>query len=226
MEKYPIHQSGKEAYYAGDLIFTSVKPCKHNHIPSIRKIVLNKPDIITSRCMTCLNETRNKYADAPDGPQKIKKAKTEYKARNKHTANLWREKLRVTDPYRQQLISIKIRCMKNNIPFDLDTAYMHSIEPENMICPITGWIMVRGINGSDRRNWISVDRLIPSKGYVKGNVALISNYANLLKRDCIDLSFFTNIITYIQTNTDAEELMINNNIIKKDNAELYSKKTL
>jgi len=49
-------------------------------------------------------------------------------------------------------------------------------------CPVLDIEMKVG-RGRLPRNSPSLDRINPSKGYVKGNVAVISNRANILKKD-------------------------------------------
>ena len=44
----------------------------------------------------------------------------------------------------------------------------------------------------------SFDRIDPRKGYVKGNVAIISNRANRLKCDCIDPGELRAVAAYIE----------------------------
>jgi hypothetical protein len=73
--------------------------------------------------------------------------------------------------------AIKFKCTKNGIPFDLDVEYLVSIYPKDGKCPVFGTPLIIG----DKINCPSIDRIIPSKGYKKGNVRIISNTANTLK---------------------------------------------
>lgn len=57
-------------------------------------------------------------------------------------------------------------------------------------CPVFGTLLVSNLGSglgrgaqSANPNAPALDRIIPSKGYVKGNVAVISQRANVLKRD-------------------------------------------
>lgn len=56
-------------------------------------------------------------------------------------------------------------------------------------CPILGTPLVLG-QGLGAKDGPSVDRIDPSKGYVVGNVRVISNWANLLRGDCTDPDVF------------------------------------
>jgi DNA repair exonuclease SbcCD ATPase subunit len=76
------------------------------------------------------------------------------------------------------------RAKKNNIPFNLTEDYLKSIYPSDMICPVLGFEMSVGLdeNGSSETS-PSLDRIIPEKGYVQGNVVVVSMRANTIKRD-------------------------------------------
>lgn len=73
----------------------------------------------------------------------------------------------------------KGRATKNNIPFTITREYVESITPA--ICPVLGIALQRGAENRD--NSPSLDRIIPSLGYVEGNVVVVSNRANRLKGD-------------------------------------------
>lgn len=70
------------------------------------------------------------------------------------------------------------RAEDRGIPFDLDLSDM--IIPS--VCPVLGIVIVCS-GGRPRPDSPSVDRMIPSLGYVRGNVRIISNRANTLKSD-------------------------------------------
>lgn len=79
--------------------------------------------------------------------------------------------------------SKKSLCKKRNIPFDLSIDYAIEIFPKDNLCPVFGSKMNWGGEGSDNQDSPSIDRIIPSKGYVKGNVVWMSFRANSIKRD-------------------------------------------
>ena len=78
--------------------------------------------------------------------------------------------------------AVRFRARKAGIPFDLDLSDLDV--PEH--CPVLG-IKLKGWGENEftsyRDDSPSIDRLVPSVGYVKGNVNIISNRANLLKKD-------------------------------------------
>jgi hypothetical protein len=74
--------------------------------------------------------------------------------------------------------NIKSRCKRLNREFSIDLEDI--IIPEK--CPVFGFELKR----EDKQTWMSapsVDRIDSSKGYIKGNVTVVSRRANILKRD-------------------------------------------
>ncbi len=81
-----------------------------------------------------------------------------------------------THPMTNTIYQIKNRAKRNGIPFDL------CVEDLNIpqYCPYLG---IPIIKDGPRKNWPSVDRIIPALGYVASNVEIISYQANKMKND-------------------------------------------
>lgn len=75
------------------------------------------------------------------------------------------------------LALIKRRAIKANIAFDLTVKDVGKIPA---VCPVFGIPLTRG-NKYSHSNSPTLDRVDPTKGYTKGNVAWISNLANGMK---------------------------------------------
>ena len=73
----------------------------------------------------------------------------------------------------------KERARKRGIPFALDLEDV--VIPD--VCPALGIPLVVNGEGAPGDDSPSLDRIIPSKGYVKGNVQVISQKANRIKSD-------------------------------------------
>jgi hypothetical protein len=91
---------------------------------------------------------------------------------------------RRSDPHSKMFSAAKTRAKQLEVPFDLTIADLPII-PE--YCPILGIKIempayTEGI-GRASHGSPSLDRIRPEKGYVKGNIRIISNRANTLKRD-------------------------------------------
>lgn len=88
----------------------------------------------------------------------------------------WRDRNRSHE--RDLLYSAKQRARLKNLPFDLE---LEDIQiPER--CPIFG-IPLESSGGLSNPNLATLDRLVPEKGYVRGNVWVISWRANRMKGD-------------------------------------------
>lgn len=75
------------------------------------------------------------------------------------------------------------RAKDYNLDFDIDVDYLLSIYPEDNLCPVLEIEMSfrnEGITGPVN-NSPSLDRIVPSLGYVKGNVIFVSTLANQIK---------------------------------------------
>jgi hypothetical protein len=89
----------------------------------------------------------------------------------------WYDDRRKNRPAQLMLYWIRARAKKRKIPFDLVESDI--IIPS--VCPVLGIPMKMGKKNSN--NSPSLDRRIPLLGYVRGNISVISNRANTLKRD-------------------------------------------
>lgn len=73
----------------------------------------------------------------------------------------------------------RTRSSNCNLPFDLDIEHLCSIYPSDGICPALG-IALSWFGGRTEGS-PSLDRIKPNNGYIKGNVAIISDLANRIK---------------------------------------------
>jgi hypothetical protein len=125
--------------------------------------------------------TKRREAYKRDGGKR-KRLNKEWKDANRlKVRDREREYMRVKagtgEGYRRLWLSnCKYRAKQKGVPFNLT---LEDIEFTD-ICPILGIPMVMRA-GSFHDNSPSIDRIIPAKGYVKGNVRMISYRANRLK---------------------------------------------
>ena len=90
------------------------------------------------------------------------------------------------NPIPQMLSNAKIRAKQKGVDFNLTSKYLKKIFPKNNKCPITGLNFQFGYKDKEKinkNNSPSLDRIIPSKGYVEGNVMVISDLMNRMKQD-------------------------------------------
>lgn len=101
--------------------------------------------------------------------------------RNKHRQRLIQSQIdyRVQHPERQILRSTKHQAKKIGVEFNLTIEDI--VIPE--YCPYMG-VKITYIYGNGKQQYNpSIDRIDPTKGYIKGNVQMISYLANRMKQD-------------------------------------------
>ena len=106
---------------------------------------------------------------------KLRDNHKEYYQKNKERLLKNSERYKDRHPCRSLLSSIKCRCKRDNIPFNLEEADI--VIPD--ACPLLG--IKLEFRSGNWENSPSIDRIIPSLGYVKGNVWIISMRANRIK---------------------------------------------
>lgn len=85
-------------------------------------------------------------------------------------------------PERAMLMSAKDSAKRKGLAFNIDLSDIYIPD----VCPVLGIPLKKVGRGASLSEWYgrpSLDRIDSSKGYVKGNVAVISLKANILKRD-------------------------------------------
>lgn len=88
----------------------------------------------------------------------------------------------------------KWRAKRDNLEFDIA---IEDIElPE--FCPILGHKLQLSTLGKEARASYSLDRIHNDKGYIKGNIAVISKEANATKSS-YDLNIFLKFVAYLST---------------------------
>jgi hypothetical protein len=90
------------------------------------------------------------------------------------------------NPIPQMLSNAKIRAKNKNIPFEIDSFYLKEIFPKDNMCPVLKVKFEYGYTSKTKINKSyapSLDRIIPSKGYVRGNCIIVSDIVNRIKQD-------------------------------------------
>jgi hypothetical protein len=81
------------------------------------------------------------------------------------------------NPIKKFLYDAKRRALKKGLPFEVDISDV----PIPKLCPVFGVPLT--YTEGDKSYSPSIDCVVPALGYVKGNVAVISNRANRIKND-------------------------------------------
>lgn len=126
-------------------------------------------------------------------PEEVKRRRDEWYA--KHGAAYhreWAAKKRVSDPV--LFIWRNARNRAKELGREFEIRRDHIVIPE--FCPVLGIKIQKG-NGPFQPNSPSLDRIDSSRGYIPGNVEVISWRANMLKRDGT-LDEFERIVAYMR----------------------------
>lgn len=135
----------------------------------------------SARASRAGKDTYKKYIESmtPERRAEFHERRAAYRENNREVT---RQKMR--DYYQKNAdfavwTNLKTKAKKLGIPFD--------IEPEDIrapeFCPVLGIKLGRGREHQQLGTSPSVDRLEPSKGYVKGNVIVVSYRVNRIKND-------------------------------------------
>lgn len=121
------------------------------------------------------NERARKWRK--DNPEKYKQHQKKY--RDAHPQQLlqrvknWRYK----NPEKAMLQRVRARARRKQYEFNLEISDI--LIPS--ICPILGLSIDKIVTGTPRNDSPSLDRIDNTKGYIKGNVMVISHKANVMK---------------------------------------------
>lgn len=120
------------------------------------------------------NAYKSEWAKA--NPGKIKAAKAKWVAANPGYAREWRRKYRT----RYMLKNIRERAKQLGRPFGLTEDMIAGMLAETTVCPVLGIPLVHA-SGRAQDDSASIDCFYPERGYVPGNVFVISWRANMIK---------------------------------------------
>lgn len=166
------------------------KPCKNC------KTTLKR--VSTCSCVNCNTINQKKWNDAfwkriQDSGQTLQHSRKNsihrkrYYDNNKHILKerLLKKKSMLDDFYVASLLRIiKSRCKKTGVAFDLQNEDITI----PTVCPVLGIPLEYG--STNRDNSPSIDRIIPSKGYIPENVIVVSKRANKIKNDATSHELF------------------------------------
>jgi hypothetical protein len=118
---------------------------------------------LASYCRPCANALQQAALCVPGARERLNKL-----ARRRHQAG----------PAKELWRAAKARAKRKGLPFTITVADVQVPE----LCPVFG-VPLRVGTRQKMAHAPSIDRLIPSLGYVPGNIKAISNRANTLRRD-------------------------------------------
>lgn len=132
-------------------------------------------------CKECKIKTDSERRSRDIESSRAKERAQYYKNRDKEIAakKRYRKNLKEANYFKHFIMNKKKSMMRADITWDLDERYLRELFTG--VCPVFGCAIHAGGAKDDCK--AELDRLIPSKGYVRGNVRWISSRANRLKSD-------------------------------------------
>lgn len=176
--KAQAREAGLSRYFTGN-------PCKKGHTAERRTS--------DGGCVAC--SRLKSAAQAKKWPEKAKRyAKVSYlRHRTKQSARV--KVLYRKDPAPWLFRNARRRAISKSVPFHITLEYVRSIWPKDNKCPVLG---IEFCVGDHARASAAIDRRIPDRGYVPGNVEIICCLANRLKSDVTDPLVFESIARWLR----------------------------
>lgn len=99
--------------------------------------------------------------------------------RNREKHKISCQEWELNNKHSRTLIGAKSRAKKKNIEFDICKKDIEWVT----VCPVFGVPLEYGTGFGPKPFSPSLDRIDSSKGYIKGNVQILSNKANIMKHN-------------------------------------------
>lgn len=173
MPNFPA--SRKEAAANGGSKYFTNKPCSRGHI-SYRYVA-------SGMCAACASEKAKKSWAAGERTTSKNRTRSVKQWNDSEKARTAKKQWKDKNPKRAWATSVvggaKLRASLKGIVFDLTSKYVESITPDR--CPVFNEPFLFVGNKVMQPFSATLDRLDPAKGYVQGNVVVISMKANSIK---------------------------------------------
>jgi hypothetical protein len=122
----------------------------------------------------------------PEKVKKLNQAAIKSYNKNKQSRIANQKDKHQSSPWKTMYQTAKRKAMEQSLNFNITPEYLESLYPKDNKCPITRLNFEFGYTNKEKinkNNSPSLDRIIPSKGYVIGNVMIISDLMNRMKQD-------------------------------------------
>lgn len=175
-------KTGTEARKAGAHKYFTGLECKFGHISP--RYAHN------GQCVQCGKIAGRKARDTPEG--KIYEREYYKRIRSERVEQI-------------MLNSAKGRARKRNIPCSINSEDILNVWPTDGLCPILGIELKHNYDGTggNKPDSPSLDCIRPALGYIPGNIAIISQKANMLKGNEINPEIFKKIAAWLELNINS-----------------------
>jgi len=133
---------------------------------------------------------RDFYARHPERCQ-------EYREKNRVQINARTREYYSAHPEVMLFKGARKRAKERGLPFAIVVEDILNVIPVDGLCPITRMPFKKG-DGKVGPASMTLDRIVPDLGYVRGNIAVISHLANTIKQCCTDPDVFVRVAEYVR----------------------------
>lgn len=152
---------GRKRYFTG-------KECHKGH---------TSPRLVSNFACVACHDLKNRRWWTAHPEKRNAKARKYYEA-HKASVRAWFRRWRRTNYTRVMLVTARKRALRDGVPFSICEADVDI----PLRCPVLGRKLQK--EGARGGPWSpTLDKFIPKRGYVKGNISVISHRANRLKSD-------------------------------------------
>lgn len=132
-------------------------------------------------CKQCKQKAEAERRSKDGEAVRAKERERYHKNRDKELAAMkrYRSNLKESNYFKFFIMNKKKAMLRAGVPWDLDETYLRELFTG--VCPVFGYEI--HVGGAKDDHKAELDHLVPSKGYIKGNVRWISSRANRLKSD-------------------------------------------
>lgn len=198
-----------EARKRGANIYFTREPCVHGHV--VYRKVRNGA---CAKCQSLLSAGRiRQMRDADPEGFSARRAVVNAKWNASEKGLSAKQKWKLRDPKWAWAVSAvggaRARARERELPFDLTNDYIYELAPTH--CPALGCELLyfnprTGKKHANLNQSATIDRINPTKGYVVGNVAVISHRANAVKSDATS-DDLRKIADWIDRNKDRKSVV-------------------
>jgi hypothetical protein len=106
----------------------------------------------------------------------------------------WQKDKRDESPHYRLFLTARRRAKEKKLNFNITPEYVLKIWPKDNCCPIFKTQFKSGLE--NKKVLPTIDKIIPEKGYIKGNIVIISFVANQIKSNVVDVELFKKLYDF------------------------------
>lgn len=149
-------------------------------------------------CKDCLRDYGSARRAA--NPASNRASSSKYAKNHRAQVNARKRRDSAKNPATQMIQAARQRAAKRGVPFQISEADVYAVWPADNKCPVLGIEFKRRGPGElgPLEESASLDAIVPARGYVPGNIAVISMRANTIKSNVTDPAVFLKVGQWLE----------------------------